>query len=154
MPTALWTEETERHMRTAGWEPSRNIADRVEHWVSELAKTDGFEIFDSAQQALERFGGLEVDVSGPGLNRARMSFSLDPLLAIGEGDRFAHFARRIGFALFPLGEVAHGHAFLGIAADGRVFIVGDDLIEVGKSMEDAIDALITGRRGQGAGVIA
>ncbi len=83
--------------------------------------------------------------SGPGAEAARESFELNPLLAIGEEDRFAEHALRIGEPLYPLGEAANGHVFLAIAADGRVYALMEELWFLGESMEAAIERLILGR---------
>ncbi len=95
--------------------------------------------------ALKHYGGIHVKQSGPGEEAARESFELNPLLAIGEEDRFAEHALRIGEPLYPLGEAGNGHVFLAIAADGRVFALMEDLWFLGENMEAAIERLILGR---------
>ncbi|MCX4546584.1 SUKH-3 domain-containing protein [Streptomyces sp. NBC_01565] len=63
---------------------------------------------------LREFGGLTVGSRGPGITRAREAFELDPLLALGEDDCFGEWGEEICRCLFPLCELDHGHAFLGV----------------------------------------
>jgi len=134
-------------LESAGWHPGRDIGDRVDEWRRLLAGSDGFEMFPVAEAALREFGGLRVEQSGPGKECARAPFVIDPTLAIGEGDRFSAFELELGARLFPLGEGIGGHAFLAVAEDGRSFLIGDDLLFVGRSVEEGIAALVEGRSG-------
>jgi hypothetical protein len=99
----------------------------------------------AAASALEEFGGLRVDVDGPGVECARGGFNLDPTLALGEEVRFSGRGDRDSPSLFPLGEAHDGHAFLGIDANGWVYVVGDQIALLRKGVRSALDALLQGR---------
>lgn len=138
--------EVRRILNAAGWNEQRNSSSETEAWSSELSP--GFRLFPAAEMALKQYGGIHVKQSGPGRKTARQSFELNPLLAIGEQDRFAEHALRIGEPLYPLGEAGDGHVFLAIAADGRVFALMEDLWFIGESMDVAIERLILGESPQ------
>ncbi|MFD0140583.1 SUKH-3 domain-containing protein [Streptomyces sp. NPDC127159] len=76
-----------------------------------------------ACKRLGPFGGLTVNVSGPGISCARTPFALDPELTWGEGDRFVEWGEAIGRHLYPLGELDHGRFFLGIDEAGVIYLV-------------------------------
>jgi hypothetical protein len=99
----------------------------------------------AAQRVLEEFGGIRVEISGPGLECARSSFDLNPELAAGEDDRFAALARYAQSDLFPLGEADNGHAFIAIDSVGRVYLVAESIALLGNDIRAALDALLLGR---------
>jgi hypothetical protein len=103
-------------------------------------------MFLVARSALLEFGGLQIQQSGPGLECARAPFRFDPLLALGEEDRFEEFESILQTRLYPLGDVWNGHSFLAIAEDGRVFLVGDDLFFAGNTIDEALERFILGLR--------
>jgi hypothetical protein len=80
-------------------------------------------LHDAAEAFLQEFGGLTVNVSGPGISCARTPFELDPELAWGEDDRFTEWGEAIGRHLCPLGELDHGRFFLGIDEVGVIYLV-------------------------------
>ncbi len=67
------------------------------------------------------------------------------MLALGENEEFAQVETVIGRALYPLGEINEGQAFLAIDEQGRTFIVGDLLLYVDANFDDALDRLLTGK---------
>jgi hypothetical protein len=77
---------------------------------------------------------------------AKEYFEIDPLLALGEGDRFSHFSDHVGTNLYPLGEGAGGHYFLAIGEDGRVFLLMEDIKIIGNDFDEALESLILGYR--------
>src|SRR5919109_3720081 len=107
-------------LRTAGWFEGRDVAEKVVEWRARLS-LDGFEPFVAAERGLREFGGIRIEQRGPGINLARQSFEIDPLLGLGERDRFEYFEKILGVALYPFGECENGASFLAIASDGRVF---------------------------------
>lgn len=135
--------EVVRVLYAAGWTEQRSVENETEAWSIELSP--GFRLFPAAEMALRQYGGIHIKQSGPGEETARESFELNPLLAIGEEDRFDEHASRLGEPLYPLGEAGNGHVFLAIAPDGRVFALMDDLWFLGESMEAAIERLILGQ---------
>src|SRR5262245_5957581 len=74
----------------------------------------GLDMHPAAEVFLGEFGGLLVDVHGPGRTAARTPFELDPSLCAGEEDRFRDWGVEIGASLYPLGELDHGRYFLGM----------------------------------------
>ncbi len=142
---ARWSSETLHILKKAGWHPNRDNLERLDIWKHRLLGPDGYcDMFPAAEQALREFGGIRVEQTGPGRECARSPFVFDPMLAEGEADRFADAESHVGGRLFPLGEAIGGHAFLAIAEDGRVFLVADEVAELGKSIYEAVEALVIG----------
>lgn len=135
--------EVRRVLNAAGWTEQWNVEKETEAWCRELSPC--FRLFEAAEIALRRYGGLQVIQAGPREEAARESFELNPLLAIGEEDRFGDYSSRLGEPLYPLGEAGNGHVFLAIAADGRVFALMERIWFLGESMEAALETLILGR---------
>ena len=133
-------------LRKAGWFEGRDVGDRLVEWRKRL-RLDGFEPSRAAERALREFGGIQVDQRGPGVNLARQSFVIDPLLGLGERDRFEHFEAVLGLPLYPFGECENGATFLAIAADGRVFALAEQIDLAGETALDGIVNLIRGVRG-------
>lgn len=148
------TNETEpdfavRLLRAAGWFEGRDQSRLLDGWRARLSE-DGFEPSIAAEEALREFGGIQVIQRAPGINMARDPFVMDPLLALGERDRFERFESILGVPLYPLGECADGDLLLAIAPDGRVFAVGDGIDLAGGTAMEAILNLIRGVRGASA----
>lgn len=137
---------TTKILQQSGWQPGvRNTNEVLAKWWGKLS---GFVRQKAAEDALQLFGGLNVDAAGAGESMARQSFHLDPTLAEGEEEFFEHEGKRLGKVLFPLGEGEHGHYFLAIDEDGTVYALGHWYIDwVGESIERAIENLVHGRRG-------
>ncbi len=129
----------------AGWTEGRLDEARVARWVRELDAPGGFEIFDAARDALAEFGGLSVRVDGPGIDFAKGSFEVNPILALGEGEVFRGFEKSLAKRLYPLGEAYGGHSFLAVSEDGAVFLLADDIRQIGHSMQEALEALVLGK---------
>ncbi|MGW0856227.1 SUKH-3 domain-containing protein [Streptomyces sp. NPDC002690] len=136
----VWSAETDAVLRGAGWYPGRSIDTTV--WRERL-EADGFRIHAAAEDFLREFGGLTVGGSGSGITRAREAFELDPLLALGEDDRFGEWGEEIRRSLFPLGELDHGHAFLGLDEQGELYVVASWLARFGR-MPEAMENLVLG----------
>ncbi|HET6948786.1 MAG TPA: SUKH-3 domain-containing protein [Acidimicrobiales bacterium] len=138
-----FTPAVSEALEAAGWSPGRRLPDeQIRAWSDGLP---GFAMFPAAEAALREFGGLAVDQHGPGIDRAREPFELDPLLAWGEEDRFELFADEYGVTLFPLGEAAGSHYFLAVDPGGRTFLVMDDIQLIAESFDDALESLILGK---------
>ncbi|MFC8505538.1 SUKH-3 domain-containing protein [Streptomyces sp. NPDC057411] len=135
-----WSSEVERVLREAGWRPGRAVD--TARWTRQLEQ-DGFRSHAAAEDFLREFGGLAVGHGGAGITRAREAFDLDPLLALGEDDRFDEWGEEIGHHLFPVGELAGGHAFLGLGEDGELYVVANWLARFGR-MPEAMENLVLG----------
>jgi len=100
---------------------------------------------NEAATRVERFGGLKVEQSGPGVRFAREPFEVDPLQAAGEIDRFEKFAEQIGEKLFPLGIAVSQELFMAISESGRVFLLMMEIHCLGNSIEEGLTVLVEGR---------
>jgi hypothetical protein len=98
-----------------------------------------------AKKVLEEFGGIRLECEGAGLGCARGSVHFDPTLALGEEDRFRAVFHEAGREMFPLGEAFGGHAFVGIDAEGRVYLIDDDVRLLGDTVYRALDSIVLGR---------
>lgn len=127
----------------AGWHEGRRVPAMVAEWERRLAEFGAMSA--AANAALTEFGGLRFDLDGPGMDKARESFRLDPTLVEGECDRLGAFASVVG-SLYPLGDFAHGAYFIAMAQDGQVFVLEQDIQRVGGDIVDALDRLLLGRR--------
>ncbi|MFE2350586.1 SUKH-3 domain-containing protein [Kitasatospora cineracea] len=135
-----FSDEAEYALRTAGWQPGRQVD--AEQWRRSLERS-GFHSNGAAERFLSEFGGLNVNVSGPGISVARTPFEFDPMVADGEDDRFSDWGDEIGETIFPLGELDHGRFFLGMSESGRVYLVSDWLASFGTG-DEALERLIRG----------
>ena len=137
-------DETETVLRSAGWEPTdRGSSEDLLRWKGEF---DGLVFHRAAEAALNKFGGVKVQIGGPGEAMARQSFELNPSLALGDDDLFYSEGDRLDKPLFPLGEGGGGQYYLAIADDGFVYALGFECIDqCGDTIEDAIENLVHGR---------
>ncbi|MET8783940.1 SUKH-3 domain-containing protein [Streptomyces sp. NPDC004589] len=135
-----WSPETGEVLEASGWTPGRKVS--TDHWRS-MFEAAGLAMHDAAEVFLQEFGGLTVNVSGPGISCARTPFELDPELAWGEDDRFAEWGESIGHRLFPLGELDHGRFFLAIDEVGVIYLVETWVASFGP-MPQAMENLVLG----------
>lgn len=136
----VWPTEVERVLRAAGWHPGRSHD--TTPWREQL-EADGFRMHPAAEEFLREFGGLTFGPGDLGITRAREAFELDPLLALGEDDRFGEWGEEIGRHLFPLGDLGHGHVFLGLDEQGELYVVMNWLARFGR-MPRAMENLVLG----------
>lgn len=135
-----WSPEVAEVLAGSGWVPGRRVG--TERWRA-VFEAVGLDMHDAAAAFLEEFGGLTVDVRGPGISCARTPFELAPELARGEEDRFAEWGESIGRRLFPLGELDEGRFFLGIDEAGEVYLVASWVASFGP-MPQAMEHLVLG----------
>lgn len=135
----IYTPETERTLRNAGWTPGRKLD--ISELLDQLEKS-GFVVSKAAEEFLSEFSGLTFDISGPGITRARERFVLDPLLCLGEDDRFTEWGEDLGEILTPIGELDY-RFFLGISESGEIYSVETWLGSFGKGSQ-ALENLILG----------
>ncbi|MFF2045096.1 SUKH-3 domain-containing protein [Kitasatospora sp. NPDC058170] len=133
-----FSPETESVLLCAGWTPGRRVD--LSDWKTSVRE---FIWHAAAENFLSEFGGLRVDISGPGVTCAREPFEFDPELAIGEGGRFAELSESLGHNFFPLGEIGRGEFFLAIDEEGVIYLLGAGSKRHGKA-ELALENLITG----------
>jgi hypothetical protein len=101
---------------------------------------------DAAARVLLEFGALRFGSQGPGAKNARSSIELTPTLARGEEDRFSMWRDDRRPALFPLGEIDDGHAFIAIDPEGSVYAVGDEYWRIASTFDEALEVLTRGLR--------
>ncbi|GGU67709.1 SUKH-3 domain-containing protein [Lentzea flava] len=138
--TSRFTRETEKTLRGAGWYPGRTVDTAV--WRVPLEES-GFVFPEAAERFLAEFGGLSVDHGGPGLTRAKEPFEFDPLLALGEDDRFGEWGASVGRVIAPLGELDRGRFFLGIDENSVIYLVADWLASFGAG-DEGLEHLVLG----------
>jgi hypothetical protein len=137
-----WSPEVLEVLEASGWTAGRRVD--TAGWRS-MFEGVGVRMHDAAETFLQEFGGLTVSIGGPGINRAREPFELDPELAWGEDDRFSEWSDALGRELFPLGELDHGRFFLGIDERGEIYLVAGWVASFG-AMPHALENLILGVR--------
>jgi hypothetical protein len=135
-----WSENVEAVLRESGWVPGRAVATKA--WRAQF-ETEGLEMHPAAELFLTEFGGLAIDVRGPGVTTARAPSNFDPRLCIGEGDRFLGWGARLGRSIYPVGDHDDGRFFLGIDEQDVLYLVGDWIGTFGRSA-DAIAELVEG----------
>jgi hypothetical protein len=135
----------------AGWDPRRRDEERARDWGQRLAAHlspagNRHAFFPAALAVLAEFGGLRVELDGPGEDLALTGFALDPLLALHTVDTLAAFGARIGARLAPLGVEDGGVAALAVDERGGVFALdhGGEWF-LGESVDAALTTLILGR---------
>lgn len=116
-----FSERAEHDLRAAGWEPGRKV-DTAE-WRGLLEASGEVRMHAAAEEFLGEFGGLKVQISGPGISVAREPFEFDPGDLCGEEGRFAGWGARLGKSLFPIGELDGGRFFLGISEAAEILLV-------------------------------
>ncbi|MFJ8477002.1 SUKH-3 domain-containing protein [Kitasatospora sp. NPDC094011] len=131
----------EETLRAAGWWPGRRVP--VERWRGMLEASGLIRMHEAAEEFLSEFGGLDVRVSGPGIDVARTRFRFDPELTVGEEDRFAEWSAEVGLDLFPIGELDGGRFFLGIDGDGEICLVETWVATFGP-VQEALEKLVLG----------
>ncbi|MGI5412702.1 SUKH-3 domain-containing protein [Streptomyces chartreusis] len=132
--------EVDQVLRAAGWTPGRQVD--PESWLSAF-EAEGLKSHAAARAFLTEFGGITVNLSGPGITRSREPFEFDPLLCEGEGDRFLEWGEEVKKSIFPIGVLDDGRFFLGIDEDSRIYLVETWLGSFGL-MPEAMTGLITG----------
>ena len=143
-----FSRPAEETLRRVGWYPGRQVREMVDSWKRTLKLSDGLEMFPRAETVLLEFGGLRIDQQGPGVTCARESFTFDPTAAVYEGDRFSDFSTMLRTKLYPLGEASGGHCFWAIGENGDIYLLMNDLILLGNTIEDALEKLLIGIAGK------
>ncbi|GAA3856532.1 SUKH-3 domain-containing protein [Streptomyces sedi] len=139
-----WSPKTDRVLREAGWTPQRRVA--TEQWERTLRESDGFSAHEKVRAFLAEFGGLTFALTGAGAKVALLPFSINPLEGQWESDIFEEMSEYAGTAVYPIGEMAKGHLFLGMAEDGSIFRGRDAVDFFAESGDQALDKLIVGYR--------
>ncbi|UOZ11023.1 SUKH-3 domain-containing protein [Amycolatopsis sp. WQ 127309] len=142
-PPSRFAGRVERDLRAAGWLPGRQVD--TAGWREQLEASGEVRMHEAAERFLGEFGGLKVDISGPGISVARVPFEFNPGDLDGEEGRFADWGAAFGISLFPLGELDRGRTFLGISEIGEVVLVETWVASFGVG-DTALENLILGVR--------
>lgn len=144
---SVFSEEVDRVLRESGWFPGRCVD--VEPWLAAFAR-EGLRAHPAARSFLSEFGGITVNISGPGVSRAREPFELDPMMCVGEGDRFLEWSEETKRSIFPIGVHDEGRFFLGVDGQGELYLVESWLASFGR-MPVGMENLILGVQPTGIG---
>ena len=139
--------EVRSFLLSCGWTPRRRATDLLGRWERTLFAGGDYELSYVAREILLAFGGLSFPQSGPGVSVARASFVIDPTLAAGEADRFEELGATIGQPVCPIGECDGGYYFLAVAPSEDTYCIMDDAWKIGSNFATALNALVSGIRG-------
>ena len=128
-------------LRRSGWFPGRTI--EISNYKDGLP---GFLWHEAAERFLEEFGGIRVDLHGPGRSVAKEPFEIDPELAAGEEGRFEELSQKYHRQLFPVGELGQGEFFLAVDQESILYMVGSSIFRLGPSAE-GLGKLVLGIQG-------
>ncbi|MEU6715508.1 SUKH-3 domain-containing protein [Nonomuraea sp. NPDC046802] len=161
MGRTLLEAETVEKLTEAGWQPGRNIGDQVDRWVEEiraihqrrnLQAGPGFsddlryaEPPSAVLDMLREFGGLDVNVTGPGRTMRKHPFQLDPRIGLLSPRAYAQLSDLAGSVAFPIG-ILHGDG-AALAGDerGRVLLIGSaGEMLVGTDIHEGLNNLVQG----------
>jgi hypothetical protein len=135
-----FSPEVEDVLRSAGWSPERRTT--TDGWTA-LFENEGIHAHQAAIDFLQEFGGLNIEIHGSGITRAKEPFELDPSLCESEEGRFTAFGRQIGREIFPIGEIDYGRYLLGIDQNTEVYVVETWIANFGP-MPTAMENLVLG----------
>jgi hypothetical protein len=131
--------EVERVLREAGWSSDRQVD--ADPWLTAF-EAEGLQRHEAVSSFLAEFGGIAVNISGPGISRAREPFEFDPMLCLGEGDRFLEWGEEIERSIFPVGVHDGGRFFLGIDELGELYLVETWLASFGRMPEGMANLIL------------
>jgi hypothetical protein len=136
--------QVEHVLRKAGWVPGRQISTNKS--IQVLTAIGAFKAPQTAIDVLNEFDGIHVHQHAPGVECARESFEINPLVAQGYEPEFSRVAAIVGEELFPLGQIGGGQVFLAIGQSGKVYYLMESIGLLGHSFDEALTRLIEGRR--------
>ncbi|HEY2793597.1 MAG TPA: SUKH-3 domain-containing protein [Micromonosporaceae bacterium] len=160
--TADLPDDLREALTGLGWQPGRDVSDRVDAWLSrhvdELAdlpfERDGYPRYEpipSAMAIFREFGGLSSLDNSPGITAAKTPFTIFPS---GDSDlmQFAVdvqlLGERVGERVFQIGEVERGMGALLVDETGRVFVCGPVDLYLGADIHEGLTRLLTGIKAQ------
>ncbi|MDJ0340360.1 SUKH-3 domain-containing protein [Streptomyces sp. H10-C2] len=139
-----WSDLTFRVLRYAAWSKGRSVP--VAKWEDLLRARGGFEMHEAARRFLAEFGGLRTDEWTPGPMMPQSPFRFDPSTAAGESETFARLSAEAGTYLYPIGQADSGDSYLGMAANGAVYIGKESVELLADTAYEAMEKLVMERR--------
>lgn len=152
-PTLLSPTAAES-LTAAGWSPGRDLGSgqvsqwRLRYTVAHDGVVDEASSCwnDAATEFLRSFGGLAVNQSGAGVDLARNSFTIEPLLLVHWARPLAIRSRELETVLAPIGRVENGAA-IALSSDNRVYLIdhsSDWAYEPGleRGLSDLLDGVL------------
>lgn len=133
--------DVELLLRRSGWFPKRSV--EISGYKDRLP---GFLWHEAVERFLEEFGGIRIDLQGPGRSVAKEPFEIDPVLAVGEESRFEELSHKIHRQLFPVGEFGQGEFYLAVDQESILYLVGSSVFRLGSPAE-GIEKLVLGIQG-------
>ena len=138
-----WSALTCHVLRCAAWHHGRSVP--VEKWELLLREHGGFEMHDAARRFLTEFGGLGTDDWTPGPTMPQSPFRFDPRAAEYQSETFAKLSEKAGTYLYPIGCADSGASYLGMAANGAVYVGKDSVELLADNAYQAIEKLVMER---------
>ncbi|MET9440132.1 SUKH-3 domain-containing protein [Streptomyces sp. NPDC006610] len=136
-----WSQETERVLRRAGWQPGRSV--RTDTWEHILRERGGFVAHEAARRFLAEFGGLVTYGWPADAITTQSAVRFDPLTAEWEDATFVRLSEEAGTVLFPVGRADNGASHLGMAESGALYLARGRVELLGATTEQALDALVS-----------
>ena len=131
-------------LRAADWYPGRRVDTRA--WVDALRGED-YPVFQEAVRVLSEYGGLTFKPPvRPGSAYGPSLIRFVPLYErTDERPRVEDLEHQVGQRLCAVGDLADGRYSLLVAEDGHVYADGDQVLDLGATIEDALRQLIERR---------
>jgi hypothetical protein len=136
--TNRFSGPTREILRKSGWFDGRKVA----HVFPAIT----LEQFPKAREVLSEFAGLHIGECGPGIDCATSDVNISPDLCIHLTHELKDRSEKIGYKLYPLGEVHRGHGYLIIDEAGNTYLLSDELTLHANSFGDGLEALVLGKR--------
>ncbi len=97
---------------------------------------------DAARRFLSEFGGLRTDEWTPGPIMPQSPFRFDPLITEADSRAFARVTNEAGISIYPIGQADSGESYLGMTANGAVYIGKDRFELLANTGCDAVEKLV------------
>ncbi|MFC8565518.1 SUKH-3 domain-containing protein [Streptomyces sp. NPDC057245] len=148
---AEWSPLTYRVLRSSGWYPGRTVP--IERYEKPLREFGGLEMHEEGRRFLSEFAGLSTIAWTPGPLMPQSPFRLDPcdVNTDREGvvqirEALLRMSESVGTPLYPVGRVDEGRSYLGMAADGSVYVGNGDAELLARGAYEVLEVLSVERR--------
>ncbi|MBZ6303872.1 SUKH-3 domain-containing protein [Streptomyces olivaceus] len=148
---AEWSPLTYRVLRSAGWYSGRSVP--LDRYESRLREFSGLGMHDAARCFLGEFAGLSTADWTPGPLMPQSPFRLVPCDAdtpreagVEIREVVLRMSESAGAPLYPVGCVDEATSWLGMAADGSVFVGDGSAQLLARGAYEALEVLTVERR--------